>query len=199
MNITILDSPKRYWVATILKSNFFEEEIKRGYSSMRDWSDDYILYDRACYYCEYKNFDCTPKNIREYILEHLNELDEYEHDICLKLREYIMENNFSDAPIDRIILPELLSSKIKIGGYFNGFKVIKNQNCVQSNGITHMNGWTSLEYDIQIDLLSESKYGKFKTLDVGLNTIGISRTNVVLPESTEKLFDMCYSAEKYFK
>lgn len=64
MNISIYDSPKTYWVATILKSNFFEEEIKRN-KRMSDWSDDYKLYDTACYYCEYKNFECTPKKHTE--------------------------------------------------------------------------------------------------------------------------------------
>jgi hypothetical protein len=198
MNISILDSPKRYWVATILKSNFFEEEIKRKKGGMSDWSDDYKLYDTACYFCEYKNFECTPKNIQEYLLKHLNELDEYEHEIRLKLQKHILENTFLDVPIDRITIPDLLSSKIKIGGYFNGFKVVNIKNNPQSSGFKYMNGWTSREYDIQVDLLSEPKYEKFKTLDIRLNSIGISKTDVILPESTEKLFDMCYNIEKYF-
>lgn len=198
MNISIYDSPKRYWVATILKSNFFEEEIVRK-KSMFDWSDDYKLYDTACYYCEYKNFECTPKNIQKYLLDHLNELEEYEYEICLKLEEYILNNTFSDVPIERIIIPDLLSSKIKVGEYFNGFKVNIINNNIPCSFKHHMNGWQLRDYNIRVDLLSEPKYEKFKTLDITLTDIGISRTDVILPESTDQLFDMCYNTEKYFK
>lgn len=131
-------------------------------------------------------------------------MDEYEFEICLKLEEYILNNTFSDVPIERIMIPDFLSSTIKIGEYFNGFKVVKiKNNNVQygpkHSGFKHTNGWQLRECNIQVDLLSEPKYGKFKTLDMRLTNIGISRTDVILPESTEQLFDMCYNTEKYFK
>lgn len=198
MNIGILNSPRRHWVATSIKNrfpNFLEKMTSEGFS---DWSGDYEIYNSSCYFNESKDFSYAPKDIAEYLNENIGELDNLKSNLVKKFQTLIIDTQFEEVPVVKMQILKHIKTSLNIGQHFMGLEVEPINYWADVTNY-HYNGWTAHTSNRKINFLTDEHYGRFFTKDVMLYDIGISRTNMTLPNSTDELFDMCYNPQNYFK